>query len=241
MALTFLKKGKAAHKLMEKVEAEQEAKKAASENFTRRFWIPDGGETRITFLDGELDDEGLLSTVSYWEHQLKMNGHFRNWFPCTQIEEPCPICEGGEATPSLVSVFTIIDHSEWKDKNGNTHKNEKSLFVCKRETFKRLQKIAAKRGGLAGITFEVSRTGDKSPNVGDSFDYEEKSTPKELMEKYGLSKDEVTPYDYEKVIEYRDAKALRKLGFGLSDSAIGASDGDALETGGGVGDYSDEV
>lgn len=227
MGLGFLKKGAAAHKLIDKAEAETEARRAAAQNSVRRYWIPEGKEGQITFLDGGLDDSGLLDTTAFWEHNLKLGGHWRNWFPCTQVEEPCPICEGGE-NPYLVSLFTVIDHSEYTDKNGKTHKNERRLFAAKRETFRRLQKIAAKRGGLTGITFDVSRTGDKSASVGDTFDFVEKRTLNAIAKAYSLTKEDVQPFVYDDVIEYRDAKALRKAGFGAGGvNGDGDEDDDA--------------
>lgn len=242
MAVSFMKKGKAAHAMMDKAEAEAAAKKASLQNQARRFWIPQDKETQITFLDGSLDDEGVLEAVTFWEHQLKISGDWRNWFPCTQVEEPCPICEGGE-TPYLVALFTIIDHSEYKDNKGVTHKNQKRLFACKRETFRRLQKIAAKRGGLAGITFDVSRGGDKSASVGDSFDFVEKRTLSAIQKAYGLDKETVAPFVYDEVITYRTAKELRKLGFGDTSKPMGSDDADTVadQGGGKTANYEDEV
>lgn len=154
----------------------------------------------------------MLDVITFWEHNLKLNGHWRNWFACTQLQEPCPVCEGDEA--KLVAIFTIIDHSEWTDGKGVTHTNQKQLFVAKRETLSRLQKIASKRGGLKGVTFDVSRSGEMSPGCGDVFDFVEKRTMSELREEFELEADGVKPFDYDKVITYRDAKALRQLGFG---------------------------
>jgi len=212
MAVNWLKKGKEAHKQVEQADAETAKKQAAG--LARRFWIPNDTESQITFLDGGLDTDGLLQTVTYWEHQLRMNGHWRNWFACTQDQEPCPICLGQADTPSLVAVFTVLDHNEWKDKQGAMHKNERRLFVCKRETFKRLQKIATKREGLSGATFDVSRTGDKSASVGSDFDFVEKRIEAEIRKAYSLTKDDVAAFDYEEVIVYRDASELQKIGFG---------------------------
>lgn len=241
---SFMKKGKAAQTMHKKADAEAEAKKAASENKVNRFWMPQDTEGQITFLDGDVDAEGVLNANSYWEHQLKLNGHFRNWFPCTQLEEVCPICEGGEQA-ALVTVFTVIDHKPYTDKNGKEHKNQKRLFACKREVYRRLQKLAAKHKGLKGITFDVSRGGDKSPNCGDTFDFAEKRSVVDLAKALGMKSADLAPLDYDELIVYRDAKALRKMGFGAEggNKAIGSGDGDEVaDTGGGdVGDYDDEV
>jgi hypothetical protein len=221
MAVSFLKKGKAAHEQVASADKETEKKKAAG--MVRRFWIPQEAETQITFLDGALDDDGLLETVTYWEHQLRLNGDWRNWYACTQDQEPCPICQGSSDTPSLVAAFTVIDHTKWVSKQDNVeHQHEPRLFICKRETFKRLQKIATKRGGLTGITFDVSRTGDKSPSVGSDFDFVEKRTLSVIKKAYDLKAADAKAYDYEKVIMYRDAEELKKLGFGLI--SVGGAD-----------------
>ncbi len=207
MAIKFLKKGANAHKELEK--AEEKAKKQ-SEGMVFRYWMPNDSEGELTFLDGDLTDDGLLDIVMYYEHQVFMNGKWTNWFVCTGEDEPCPICEGGD-TAALVGAFTVIDHREYKDKQGKTHKNQKRLFVAKRQTIKALQIYATKRDGLAGCTFDVSRSGDQSASVGNIFDFTEKQSLKKLQKKYGK---EMEPFDYEEVIEYRKAKDLRKLGFG---------------------------
>ena len=68
--MKFLKKGAAAHQEMKKADdAQQEAFEAASG--PRRFWLKEGSEARITFLDGSLDKDGLLTDmVSFYEHMI---------------------------------------------------------------------------------------------------------------------------------------------------------------------------
>lgn len=211
MTVSWLKTGKAAHEQVDKADQETAKKQAAAS--IRRFWVPKDKETQITFLDGDLDEDGLLETVTFWEHNLRLNGRWGNHYACTQDQEPCPICLGGD-TPSLVAAFSILDHTEWTDKNNKTHKHERRLFVCKRETFKRLQKIATKRGGLAGATFDVSRIGEKSAAVGSDFDFVDKRTPKELQAAYGIEAQETVAYAYQEVLVYRNAEELQGLGFG---------------------------
>jgi len=230
MAVKFLKRGAAAHKHIAHADKQTEEKKAAGGSpYGFRFYLPKGKETQITFLDGSLTSDGLLDTVTYWEHQLNLSGHWKNWFPCTQDTEVCPICETGQGgqpdTPALVAVFSILDHSVWTDKQGATRKNERRFYVCKRDTFKRLQKYATKRNGLAGCTFDVSRVGAKSENVGNDYDFVEKQTLEALAAKYNLKLSEVQPLNYEELIPYRDAEALKKMGFGSAVVAIGTEDG----------------
>jgi len=229
MSLSFMKTGKEAEKLTERAEAETEQRRAAGGNTIFRYWMPDKAEQQITFLDGELSESGLLDVPRYWEHNLLLNGSWKNWFPCTKDEEPCPLCDLKQ--PSLVYALTIIDHREWEDKKGITHQHERKLYICKGDTYKRLSKIAAKRDGLAGCTFDVSRIGDKAENVGNDFDFVEKLSLKKLAKKYGMEKDGATennkvcqPYDYDEVIKYHSADELREMGLGSGDAPVGSAD-----------------
>ena len=225
----FLKKGQEGAELTKQAEADIERRRAESGNTVFRYWMPDGAEQRITFLDGELSEAGLLDVPRYWEHNLQINGSWKNWFPCTKDEEPCPLCD--VKAPALVYALTIIDHRAWEDKQGRTHQHERKLYICKGDTYKRLSKIAAKRDGLTGCTFDVSRIGDKAENVGNDFDFVEKLSLKELRKKYGMEKSGATennkvclPYDYDEVIKYYTAEQLRDMGLGSGDAPVGSDD-----------------
>lgn len=224
MTVTWLKKGKEAKEAVKKIEEAAALRKAQNDK-TQRFWLKSGSETNITFVDGDLDEDGVLIMPYLEEHTTNIPGQWDNYI-CVADEEPCPICEmEGQkgAKPDFVAVLTIIDHSVWTDKDGNKHKDEKKLFVMKHKTQKVLQRIATKRGGLSGCSFEVARSeGKMIPRVGDLFDFEEKISHKKMVKKYG--KEMATPFNYEKELEYRDADALRELGFGHGGKAVGADD-----------------
>jgi hypothetical protein len=234
MAVTFLK-GAASHQAVEKVEADQ---KAAQDPlrwaYSNRFWMPANGEATITFLDGDLNPEGMLDELTYWEHQCKMGGHWRNWFPCIQGEEACPVCESGEKN-ALVAIFTIIDHSEYVGKKGNSKgkvfKDQKKLFVCKKNVLKRLRMLASKRDGLRGATFDVARIGENSENVGDTFDFSKKwDDMDEFAKHYNLKDDDsgekvlkaAAAYPYELIVPDHTRADLAKLGFGSGGTTVGA-------------------
>lgn len=221
--MSFLKRGAAAHEALARAEAETEARKAASSG-VHRFYLRDDEEKRITFLDGGLTQDNLLDHVNFNEHQVQLNGSWLNWFPCTEdvdLTQPCPICEQGDGyRKSLVHAFTIIDHSEWKDKSGKIHKHEKKLYMCKRGGFKVLQNLATKRGGLTGVTFDVMRCGDNGWAAGNQFDFIEKNNIADIAAKYGL--EDVAPYDYDEVFTYRPPEELIALGFGLGTSTPSA-------------------
>ena len=94
-----------------------------------------------------------------------------------------------------------------------------------------MSKIAVKRDGLAGCTFDVSRIGDKAENVGNDFDFTEQLSLKKLAKKYGMKKKGeaednkvAKPYDYEEVLKYYTADELRKMGLGTGDAPVGSQD-----------------
>ena len=208
MGITFLK-GAASHQAVDKVEAEQEAKKNTDFSYTTRFWIPENGTTSITFLDGDLDGNGMLDELTYWEHQVKMGGDWRNWYPCIQGEEKC-----------------------------KTFKDQKKLFVCKKGVLKRLRQLATKRGGLAGVTFDVSRLGDTSENVGDTFDFTKKwEDMSEFAGAYNLNAEDVYPHDYTDIVPDFSRADLIKLGFGSNSSGGPAAGSEPAA----VGSYDKEL
>lgn len=181
-----------------------------------RFWLPDGEEGSITFVDGNLTADNGLDFFVYYEHNLMLNGKWGNTFVCTKDIEPCPIC-AAQDRPSFVGAFTVIDHREYKGKEGKVYKDMPKLFIAKKETIKQLQMLGVKRGGLAGCTFDVARTGDKSPSVGSMFDFTSKTPIAELQEKYSRKNPEtgkVETYfvaaDYEREVAYKTADELRE-------------------------------
>jgi hypothetical protein len=231
----FLKRGQEAQRIMNEEEAKAAVRQQMRENTVRRYWMPAGGTGDITFLDGNLKD-GVLDIPYAYEHNVLMNGHRRNWFLCTQEEEPCPICEaassGGERA-QYVGYLTIINHKPWKDKKGVTHQDVVELFAAKKDTVKLLQTLAVKRGGLRGCRFDVARVGDKSASVGSAFDFTEKLTEAQLKQKYGKVKvgdkfvDISQPINYENYTQmlYQPAQQLRELGFGTLGGPIGSEKG----------------
>lgn len=222
-----------------------------------RFWMKEKEEARITFVDGNLATEGALAGYldppRYYEHNLFLNGVWNNFFVCPERTSPdsgdkCPICESGDK-PSLVALFTIIDHrviQSTKDKT-KTYKDTKKLLVAKQQTFELLTKHAIKRGGLAGCTFDASRVGDKSASVGSMFDFVEKKDVKELQKVYMVEKldpktnlkikmTNFSPADYEKEIQYRTGEQLTKEIHKNDDIPFKSPGVDA-----GAPDYSDQL
>lgn len=213
MAVQWLKKGASAHKAMAEADARTEANKGA---MNVRFWMKEGEERTITFLDGGLTEDGLLDIPMYYEHTVQVAGQWTQ-FVCIAEEEPCPLCESGD-NAQLVGALSVIDHTGYFSKKQEKQiQNIRRLYIAPRTVIKKLQKLAAKRGGLAGLTFDVTRTEAKAARVGDLLDFQGKTDVKELQETFG---EEAQPFNYEEVLPHASGDELRAMGFG--NAKIGA-------------------
>jgi len=232
MGISWMKTGAASANLAKQDEAEKQQQQE-QKGLLWRFSLKDKEEARITFIDGDLDAEGHLNPPRYYEHGLyNESQRSMSFYVCPEKTQPelnhkCPLCATGDKA-ALVAVFTVIDHREFKTKAGKVLKDQKRLLVAKPMSMEMLTKIAAKRGGLAGATFDVTRMGDKSAAIGSMFDFVEKNpvdtlqaTFLEEVEVNGVKKTQsmFVPADYEKEIVFKTPEEMLKLGVGASHSA----------------------
>lgn len=228
MSVSWLKQGEESAKMHEVEKQNQEAKKA-EQGKSFRFFIKKGQEASLLFVDGVLGPKGYITPPRFYEHFTIMPGGKWGNVVCPQMTLPqsgdkCPVCENKDKA-ALVSLFTVIDLTPYTTKTGVVIPFSRKLFVAKPTTFELINKLAVKRGGLAGCRFDVSRTGDKSPSVGDVFDFQEKLTDVEALKakftrsfktKDGTEKTvcDYEPIDYNKEIVFRTGDELRAMGFG---------------------------
>lgn len=262
MAIKFLKTGVASTEAAAK-EAILAKQRKESQGKMFRFFLKQGEEAKITFIDGDLDADGNLTPTRLFEHNVQINGKWNNFFPCPELSDPtsgekCPICAEGKFHAYLAALFTIIDHRSFTSTTTKkTYVDQRRLFVAKPQTFEMLQKLAAKRGGLAGALFDVSRNNDnQSAAVGSMFDFDKKSPIETVGDVKGLkdiylttivdptTNAEVTvsnfvPADYEHEFTFRSAAELAKLGLGTSNPSAGAVSNPAGNAAG-VTDYADK-
>ena len=212
---SFLQKGDDAKTLAEEHEARSQ-ELADKRNKLFRFGIPKDELDKdylITFLDGDLDEDGEFNPPLWEEHTVPKNGGYENVVCTKQVEGSCPICDAGD-NPALCGALTVIVHTPYKIKKGKrqgeTITDRRQLYVFKTTTLKQLQKQANKRGGLAGCTYEVSRSGPKTARVGDTMEFIEKRTHAQLVEKYG--EELCVAADIEEEITYHTPDEIEKLG-----------------------------
>lgn len=178
-----------------------------------RFWMKPGSDTQITVVDsavlnlippGETQAAKVPAPFIYFEYNLNINGSWKNWFTKplvvvngkvspTELHEDDLLGRAGQRA-SECAVLTVIDHTQWKDRNGNLHKDELKLYVMKTasDTYAAMMKLAGKfDGNLRGLKLDVSRPNDpKSPSVGSVLQPADFAQPKVSLA------DDVQPFNY---------------------------------------------
>jgi hypothetical protein len=233
---SFIKTGKQANEVLKEAQTQADmAQEARSKPW--RFRIPQketGKDFLITFLDGDLDPKtGELELTVWSEHTLQIGGSWTN-IVCLQPDY-CPVCAKSDDNPDVIACFTVVDHSEYTiqkgDKQGQVVKNQRKLYIAKRQTIGQLQKLATKNKGLRGLQVEVSRSTSKTAAVGDMFSPNQKFDEGELKAMLGKDKDGKRldlPFDYNEAAPMFDADKLSDMGFGTSGDIIGKKPGKDL-------------
>jgi hypothetical protein len=206
-------------------EAAKLRREQAQNKGPRRLWLANDTSTKLSFLDNP--------QFFLYEHQLKLGGNWRNWFTCRKDIDSCPVCESGD-NPSYVVVATVINHREWKDKDGKDHKNEKQLAVFKGKARERiLKRVEQCDGDLKGCVFEFSRgSSNTEASTGEDFVFLNKRlTDAQLLSlaPKGSDKSWVEPFDYAELLEPRTIEELRRIVGG--ETPVGSEDGDGGEGG----------
>lgn len=178
-----------------------------SGDVSNRLWLKPGSSAKVTFLD----TEGFYLS----EHQISVDGDWRNFFTCRKDFSECPLCEEGYKA-SYVAVYTVIDHSKYTSKKtGKEYKNKKRLLVAKQSV---INKLARRRQSLDGdLTYAVLEfTRDKREECATGEDIEfVKRLQREEVLKFkpdGVSDEEwLAPFDYMTLFQPREVADLRKL------------------------------
>lgn len=220
---SFLKRGSEAREALLSQEKEIEKVQEIRGTF-RNFFLRAGSQATITFLDGGLDEDGLLDMPLMYLHSvyhadMGSNGERIN-LVCTQdTEGDCPICAYDKA--QLVGCLTVIEHTKYQSADGEVI-NPRRLFLPKRQTMRELQEAATELGGLRGYQFKVRRHGKKSPIVGDELELVADRIPEETLKKVFDACSSSNPIDYETELNYFSNEDLEKLGI-VAGVAKGAS------------------
>ena len=183
-----------------------------------RFFMKQGEKAKILFLDDE--------PFSVYEHRIEINGRWEP-FVCIKEIDVCPICNAfPRSRPQYVCYFSILDLRSYTTADGKQVKYSKKLYGAKSSMPGILHDLAKKHKGLRGCLCEVKRYGDKAPNTGDYIQVSKKLTEKQ-MEKAVAKKEDLEPFDYEKVFAPPNDEELKALG--ITGTLIGEETTDIPE------------
>lgn len=179
----------------------------------RRFYLKYDTSAMVTFLDN--------MTFFLFEHNMKIGNNYHNYFTCIQDMDNCPLCDA-DNNPSRIGVATVINHAEWVDNKGNTHKNEKQLFVCKGTALeKMLRQIDKRDGDLAFCVYDMARGKTKNEcATGEDFEWRGRVSKAKLKAAKniipeGANPDEfLTPFNYQEIFAPKSTEELRKIAGG---------------------------
>lgn len=205
--MSFFKRG---YEQLDDIEKKFEERR--SNYFPFRFWLPadDKEEREIVFLT---DDPPIIE-----EHNLRIDGDWRNWFTCPKNADPdaeCPLCEAGN-NPYTVGFYVILDRTGYVATKGENRgkrvgKDQVYILPAKFGSLKEFKRFSTKFGGLEGRSFDVQRTDSGKASIGDSWIYMGKNySPDELEEIIGKSLDEVVP-DWEEYLAIKPMDELAAL------------------------------
>lgn len=227
----WYKRGAAGAAEVDKYEKEMQEKWDEG-NKMYRYWMNEGENARVTFIDGNLDAEGHLDSIIFREHRFRGGeGKPPIFRTCTAELEPCPMCEDGNDA-YIVAALTVIDHRQFTTSKNKTYQYQRRLYMATKNTFKKLQHYATQHDGLAGCTFDIARIGENSPRVGSDFTFVQKDSIEDLQEtfmeevtdpktKKTTTQTKFVPADYDKEIGYVEASVLREK-YGYGSKVIGS-------------------
>ena len=140
-----------------------------------------------------LQDKPVVLT----EHQVKIDGDWRNWFPCLQRhdERGCPLCDPViENRAYKAGLFAGVELCSYTRRDNTVVRNPRTIITAKTERSMFFDKKNTDKGGLRGTEWKVSRLSEKAPSIGDDWEFQRKWTEEEILRELGEEK--AKPFDW---------------------------------------------
>jgi len=189
----------------------------------RRFFLTEGNEAKVTFLD----------STGFWlyEHNLRLNGKWFNYFTCLQELDNCPMCDAGQRA-SYVCVYTVIDHSKYESKKtpGKIITNQKKLMVMKKGAHDKLKDRRDNQceGDITNCVFRMKRYKREECSTGEDIMFIKRLDPTILAKLIPADvpaeerEDYLKPFNYMELFKPKSAEELRRVVGGAAP--VGAPD-----------------
>lgn len=207
MSQDWLLTGQAGERKAQEIKAQRDATFGP-----RRVYLKNSASANLVFLD----NDGAF----FWEHQLKIDGNWMNWFTCLRDFKNCEICSRTDSKRYYAAAYSVINLTGYTKKDGTHVPAQKELLIVKSGQF---DKMALKRtsagGDLTMGLFKFTKLGaPKEPSIGSEWEFLKKVSPSAL-EKYKPAdislEDWLKPFDYAKEFAPKSDEAICKI-FGWS-------------------------
>lgn len=208
--------------------AAHEQREERARNMIGRLWVKPLSTVPIVVCDKDY--------FNFWEHEIYfVASKERSHYTCLQkIGQHCPICayteingKGNENSPIKISlwrvtVFTVIDFTEWTDKKGVKHTKQKRLWVLKPDSAELLiKKVNDRWGGSIYLkSILVSRKDNKDAASGSDFELEMRNGAIVNRDMTGI---DIAPYNYAELFKPLSADKIREENAFLSNGMPMAS------------------
>lgn len=197
---SFIDYGFDANDRIRKNNEEMAKERERKRNLPRRFWLSKGESAQIILLDD--------TPACVWEYDVKVDGRFGNFFTCPKKETGKHSIldsykDQVQFNRHYIGFLTIIDCTEYTDKNGKKRFNTKKVLPITSQALDRFKQYKKNRGTLVGAKFIVSRSNaEKAERIGDTWDFIEKVDLSTILDSDGKPVD-TTPANYEELLKIR--------------------------------------
>lgn len=158
------------------------------------------------------------------------------------IDPPCPLDNLGKdvrCNKYYIGLLTILDLSEWTDKQGHVHKYTKKVLAAKDKLAGKIKRHKEKKGSLIGTQWTLVRDDkDQTPATGDEMNFVKDVSLAELLpiikkhlQENGAKQDyldkfTLDAFDFSKSLKPRSRKELVNLAEDIKRGGSGTTGGD---------------
>lgn len=197
-----------------------------------RFRVPIGETRQVIICDDKPD-------FFMYEHSLKdAEGNWGKLFTgCVKEFDNCPVCESTGKESYYAMVLTVVDLTEFTLRDGTKVEFSRKLLIVKPAQQKKFLRFYQKEGTLRGALFDMTRDGDKDPQIGNDIEFVEFVSEDEMesyvrtwRDKDGKKHTEICgePYEYEDLFEEPTTEKLRAIVGGRPTPGSRAHEEDAV-------------
>jgi len=128
----------------------------------RRFWLPPGKGNNCVFLDDE--------SFNVYEYNWFANNSWMNWATKSPDADAEAVFREKGLNPYFCAYRTIVNCTEWEDKQGKKHNYELQFLPAKNDTAQLIERRREHHEGLVGKMFTITRNeGDRTTSAGDDY------------------------------------------------------------------------